>query len=257
MSEARRRHRLVARISGAVAVESPGEQRAVRRSRAGLPPASALLPFLAVRRRTSCSAFFMAASKFLRAFVQALSLSGTAQSPIPLHLFSPGFSPQPPFPAQSFCPLHAWSLTVGPWAWPAQSFAFPLPRPCRSGSARDRCGVPGGEAASWGFSSWASPPRAAGAQTSHQAAQGGRSPGGELASVHVGYVHQFLLEKEWGDTPHGHPPRRGGGVARAHLGRRPAFPAPPRGGPFRRPLCCWMPALTGGYKEFARRKKRT
>src|SRR5713226_4759164 len=60
------------------------------------------------------SAFFMAASKLARAFFQALSLSGTAHSPMPLHLFSPGFSPQPPSPAHSLCPLHWCSLTVAP-----------------------------------------------------------------------------------------------------------------------------------------------
>src|SRR5262249_3166173 len=86
-------------------------------------------------------AFFMAASKFLRAFSQALSLRGMAHSPLPLHVFSPGCSPQPPSPAQSFMPLHLCSLTVGPWAWPAQSFVLPATSPLQVGfNPRQMCG---------------------------------------------------------------------------------------------------------------------
>ena len=50
------------------------------------------------------SAFFMTASKRLRALAQASSLSGTWHLPIALHLFSPGVSPQPPRPRQAFSP---------------------------------------------------------------------------------------------------------------------------------------------------------
>ena len=68
----------------------------------------------------------MAASKFLGAMAHGLSISGTAHSPLPLHMFSPGFSPHPPSPAHSFIPLHVCSFTVGKLACPAHSFFFPL-----------------------------------------------------------------------------------------------------------------------------------
>src|SRR5262249_6217266 len=75
------------------------------------------------------SAFFMAASKLLRALSQALSLRGTAHPPMPLHLFSLGFSPQPPKPAQSFSPLQLCDLAVAHCPMPAQSFFLPLLTP--------------------------------------------------------------------------------------------------------------------------------
>src|SRR5260370_29961763 len=75
----------------------------------------------------------MAVSKFLRAVAQALSLRGTAHSPMPLHLFSPGCAPQPPSPAQSLCVLQTCSLTEGPNAWPAQSLFLPLYSPLQVG----------------------------------------------------------------------------------------------------------------------------
>src|SRR5262245_7171145 len=138
--KARRVHHLPAGHKGGIPATRPGSRQLRLPPRPGTHRPFRVYPFLGASPNF-LPAFFMAASKFLRAFAQVLSLRGTAHSPIPLHVFSPGFSPQPPSPAQSLCPLQTCSLTEGPRAWPAQSFFFPLYAPLQVGfSPRQMCG---------------------------------------------------------------------------------------------------------------------
>ena len=81
----------------------------------------------------SGKAFFMSASKFLRAAAQTFeSLIGTWQPPLPLQAFSPGVltsALQPPRPAQSLSPAQVWALAVAHSPPPAKSFLPPSPLP--------------------------------------------------------------------------------------------------------------------------------
>src|SRR5262249_22324934 len=120
-----------------------GRRRPPGRGRPGVGPGRHYLSYFSFLGASPnfLPAFVMAASKFLRAFAQASSFRGMAQLPISLHSFSPGCSPQPPSPAQSLCALQTCSLTEGPYAWPAQSFFFPLYSPLQVGlRPRQMCG---------------------------------------------------------------------------------------------------------------------
>ena len=91
----------------------------------------------------SGKAFFMSASKLERALAQVFaSLIGTAQPPMPLHLFSPGvlLALQPPRPAQSLSPRRC-----GPWPW--RSRPGRRSRSCRLRSCPCRCSGRGRRAA--------------------------------------------------------------------------------------------------------------
>ena len=72
---------------------------------------------------------FISTSKRLRAFFQASFARGTWQSPCPLQVFSPGFSPQPPCPLHSFEPPQECFLTVAQAPVPAQLFFLSAPLP--------------------------------------------------------------------------------------------------------------------------------
>src|SRR5581483_12188218 len=54
---------------------------------------------------TVLPAFFICASKDLRAFFHVFSVNGTSQLPCPLQEFWPAYSPQPPWPLQALSPL--------------------------------------------------------------------------------------------------------------------------------------------------------
>ena len=61
---------------------------------------------------------------------------------MPLHAFSPGFSPQPPWPLHSLFPAHRWAAIVAQAPVPAQAFSPPAPAPLHWLRPRQTCFSP-------------------------------------------------------------------------------------------------------------------
>src|SRR6266404_126637 len=84
-------------------------------------------------------AFFIWASKALRAVFQVLSLRGTSQPPSPLQEFCPGYSPQPPWPLQALSPLQECLSASEQLPMPAQELPPPVPLPLQVLRPRQTC----------------------------------------------------------------------------------------------------------------------
>ena len=146
--------------------------------------------FFAGAGPTFLPALVINSSKRLRALVQASALSGTAQVPIPLHLFSPGAAPQPPWPLQAFN-----VRTHGPWPWrrrpcPHKRSPCPRPFPLQVFRPRQTCG-----SLKSGFTSSAANTSLDGSRAGDHSAERGERQSLKVTAIHSGWIHTSTFSR--------------------------------------------------------------